>query len=375
MKTPTKKNMNWTTRLAVLGLAVSATFSSNVIAQGLPDCDESSTPYMTFAFRGGQYFAPYNGQPDPNYYATFGLRNLSTPGEMVMESGGTIFHSPDEGCSWNTVYELQGNETWPLWIEPGADGHAFGFSLNYTTLFALQNTGNGMNASSLKVPVSNIMGLGTDPSNANHVRIAGKDGQIWDSTNGGVNWNTVGVAPNKGKSATRVSFDPNDLDHVVYMTITDGAFVTFDGGRNWTSSNGLTKTNGPRNAFNAVVSPIDSRLVWCMSIDLDEADSGHRSGGKHIYASIDGGRTFFPRADNNENGIVITNGPELTAHPTDLRKVAWVASNRFTGLDVYELNGKNRQVKQHHNDNLGGRCVEYYLPNPKHMLIGLETKN
>ncbi|NOG53458.1 MAG: hypothetical protein HND57_03890 [Planctomycetes bacterium] len=362
--------------VSALGLLASAIlFAGSATAQtdGLPGCREASTPFMTMGVAGKDFFAPYNGAPYGDYFATFGLKNLSRQGEMVMESAGSLYYSPDEGCTWDLFYTLDGSEPWPLWITVAPGGHAYAFSLNNSTLLALRNIGGGMEATSLKSPVMEIMGLGVDPTDPLHVRIGDKGGQMHESFDGGVVWNKVGVPAQVNGYANRMTFNEADFDHVMYMANRDGAFVTFDGGATWAPSEGLTSTDGPRNAFNAVFSPVDSDLVWCMSIDLDEADGGHPSGGKHLYASRDGGLSFEPRVDNG-NGIVITNGPELTAHPRDRRKVAWVASNRYTGLDVYELNGVTGVVSISHNDFLAGRCIEYYLPNPALMYIGLETK-
>lgn len=359
--------------VAITTLTLTTTQTALAQTDGAPGCHEASTPFVTMTIAGKNFFAPYNGVPYGDYYATFGLKVLTKPGEMVMESAGSLYHSPDEGCTWNLFYTLDGTQTWPLWITTAPGGHAYAFSMNNNTLLALQNVPGGMEAISLKSPFANIMGLGVDPKDPLHLRLAGNNGAILESFDGGSLWTKIGVEPLPGNSATRMAFDPADLDHVIFMTYKEGAFVTFDGGDTWTQSEGLSSSNGPRNAFNAVVSPIDSKLVWCMSLDLNEADDGHPSRGRHIYASLDGGLTFTPRVDDG-NGIVITNGPELTAHPKDLRKVAWVASNRYTGLDVYELNGKSGDVKISHHGGLAGRVVEYYLPNPILMYVGLETK-
>ncbi len=375
MNRPHEAKSGW--KYGILSLAAVLTLSTapttTQAREDLPECREASTPYMTMAIAGKDFFAPYNGTPDGDYFAVFGLKNLTKPREMVMGSKGTLYHSPDEGCTWNEFYTVGNGQQWPLSITTAPQGHAYAFTINYNTLLALTNTQGGMEATTLKSPAANIMGVGVDSQNPLHVRVADDNGTLYDSTDGGQLWQRIGVLPNNGSNAVRMTFDPADLDHVLYLTHREGAFVTFDGGDTWTQSTGLSSSNGPRNAFNAVVSPIDSRLVWCMSLDLNESDQGHPSRGRHIYASLDGGLTFTPRVDDG-NGVVITNGPELTAHPTDLRKIAWVASKRFTGLDVYELNGLTGVVKQSHNDNLAGRSVEYYIRNPRLMYIGLETK-
>lgn len=360
---------------AVAVLAAMMPSSTAVMAQtdGLPDCREASTPFMTMTTSDSDFFAPYHGLPHDDYYATFGLKVLSKPDEMVMESSGSLYHSPDQGCTWNLFYSLDLTQQWPLWITIAPGGHAYAFSMNNSTLLALRNVPGGMEAIPLISPVSNIMGFGVDPANALHIRLGDSRGQIHESLDGGARWTDLGMPAQPDGSANRMAFDPADLDHVIYMTHRDGAFVTFDGGSSWTQSMGLSSSGGPRNAFNAVVSPIDSRLVWCMSIDLNEADDGHPSQGRHLYASIDGGLTFRPRVDNG-NGIVIPNGPELTAHPRDLRRVAWVASNRYTGLDVFELDGLSRTVAISHATYLAGRVIEYYPSNPRLMYVGLETK-
>lgn len=361
---------------SVLPLAImSATLvTAPVSAQRLPGCNEASTPFMTFALNGGRSgFAAYTGSPWPEYFTILGLKALDVPGEVLMEAGGNLVHSTDEGCSWQIVTPLDPIDQFPLTLVGAPGGHAYGFSVNGPTFYNITNAGGGaVTATSYRAPTSNILGVGANPAAAQHVRLIDDDGQIHESFDGGASWTRIGTPPPAGALTYRGAFDPNDIDHVLFGAGVTGGWVTFDAGATWTSVAGLSETNGPVNLFNVVVSPIDGRLVWCMALDLDQADNGHPSGGKHIYVSTDGGRSFTPMVDNG-GVIVLTNGPELTPHPTNPYKIAWTAANRFTGLDIYEYDGRAGVVRQAHRDFTKGRVVEYYPSNPRHMYVGLET--
>lgn len=342
--------------------------------QQLPDCREASTPFMTFGINGGRAgFAPYSGPPWPDYFTVLGLKALDTPGEVLMEAGGRLVHSVDEGCTWRVVHVLEPGDQFPLTLANAPGGNAYGFSVNGPTLYAITNNGGGdVQAVTRSAPASNIFAVGAHPADADHVRLVDDDGQIHESFDAGVSWSRVGFRPPAGALTYRAAIDPNDIDHVLFGAAVDGGWVTFDAGQTWESIDGLSETDGNVNLFNVVVSPIDSRLVWCMALDIDQADNGHPSGGKHLYVSVDGGRSFAPMVDNGGD-IVLTNGPELTPHPTNPYKIAWTAANRFTGLDVYEYDGRAGIVRQGHRDFVKGRIVEYYPADPRHMYIGLET--
>lgn len=338
----------------------------------LPPCGpEGGNPFLAFALNGDRILT-WQGARYPNYFVTMGLKNLDIPGFMLMESGGYLIASKDEGCSWSIVATLGGNE-WPLNIAPGPGGNAYAFGVNRDTLYRVDYDSLNFHATSLRSPASNILGLGADPDNASHVRLSSSSGQMYDSIDGGMSWNPVGVPPPAGALTYRMGFDPNNLDHALFGAARDGGWVTFDGGQHWASCIGLSETNGPANLFNAVISPVNSDYVWVMAIDLDQADAGHPSGGKHFYLSTDGGQTFEPKVDNGAN-VTITNGPEMTCHPTRPTTLAWAWGSRFSGMYVYQYDAQLDRLKSAFKAGYIARTVEYYRPDPRHLYVGLEAR-
>lgn len=338
----------------------------------MPPCGpEGGNPFLGFALNGSRVLT-WQGGHYPNYFVTMGLKNLDVPGFMLMESGGYLIASKDEGCSWSIVTTL-GFDEWPLNIAPAPGGNAYAFGVNRDTLYRVDFDGQDFQATSLRSPVSNILGLGADPFDANHVRLSSDRGQIYDSTDGGVSWNPVGVPASNGALNYRMAFDPNNLDHAVFGGATNGGWVTFDGGQFWAPCLGLSETNGPVNLFNAVISPVDSDYVWVMALDLDQANGGHPSGGKHFYLSTDGGQTFEPKVDNGPD-VTITNGPEMTCHPTRPTTLAWAWGSRFSGLYVYQYDAQLDRLKSAFKAGYIARTVEYYRPDPRHLYVGLEAR-
>ncbi len=356
--------------LAAAGLV--ALGGTSIARAALPPCGANGgNPALAFALDGSQLFT-WRGTPYPNYFVTMGLKNLDVPGFMLMESGGNLIASKNEGCSWSIVATL-GFDEWPLNIAPAPGGGAYAFGVNRETLYRVDYVGQRFQATRLRAPVGSILGLGADPFDARHVRLSSDRGQIYDSTDGGVSWSPIGVAPPAGSLTYRMAFDPNNLDHAVFGAARDGGWVTFDGGQHWASCLGLSETEGPVNLFNAVISPVNSDYVWVMALDLDQADGGHPSGGKHFYLSTDGGQTFEPKVDNGPD-VTITNGPEMTCHPTRPTTLAWAWGSRFSGMYVYQYDAAIDRLKTAFKPGYIGRTVEYYRRDPRHLYVGLEAR-
>ncbi len=358
--------------LSLIAAGVVALQGASISQAALPPCGpDGGNPFIAFARNGSDLFT-WRGTPYPNYFVTMGLKNLDIPGYMLMESGGNLLASRDEGCSWSTVATL-GGEEWPLNIAPAPGGNAYAFGVNRSTLYRVDFDGQSFRATSLRSPVSNILGLGADPFDASHVRLSSDRGQIYDSIDGGVSWSPVGVPASNGSLNYRMAFDPNNLEHAVFGGATNGGWVTFDGGQNWAPCLGLSETNGPVNLFNAVISPVNSDYVWVMALDLNQANGGHPSGGRHFYLSTDGGQTFEPKVDNG-SGVTITNGPEMTCHPRRATAFAWAWGSRFSGMYVYQYDAVLDRMKIAYRPDFIARTVEYYRRDPRHLYVGLEAR-
>jgi hypothetical protein len=172
------------------------------------------------------------------------------------------------------------------------------------------------------------------------------------------------------------AFDPADLDHVIVGMSTTGAWTTFDGGASWIQAAGLSKTGGPRNTFNGVFSPADPAEVFVMGIDLDEADAGAPSEGRHIYRSQDGGLTFAPVVDRGGD-IVLINGPLLVAHPSTPGVLYFTYGSRFlypAGTYLYRYDHATGQTTWNFTtETLGIRAIDFNPADTGVMYLGLEN--
>ena len=198
------------------------------------------------------------------------------------------------------------------------------------------------------------------------------DGTIWESVDAGATWTQVGTPPEAGVSAYRVSFDPNDLDHVLVGTSVTGAFVSADGGASWTPSAGLSSASGRFNVFNLVVSPSSGQTVYAMGINLDEANQGDPSEGKHIYRSFDGGLSFEPVVDKSPD-VQLSNGPTMAVHPANPEVLYFVYGMSYDsyGTDLYRFDGRTGLVSRTHNAYDTVPAIGFNPADPGVMYLGL----
>lgn len=353
--------------------AVSTALSATAFAG--PPCTEVPVPFLAFAFNGGDRVVKYDGPQPPDYYVTFGLRNLSLPDHLLLESGGYLALSTDQGCSWQVLAQIPSWEE-PMVITPGPAGSAYAFTINGSGLYRVFTDGAKYFAAPGASPVSSIMGLGVDPADHLHVRVGDSSGQMHESLDGGLTWRRVGAVPYANAFGYRFAFDPHDLDHAIFGALGEGGYVTFDGGATWNEIGGLSASgSGPVNLFNAIFSPIDGDVAWCMALDIEQSDQGHPSQGRHIYLSTDGGQSFTPVVDNGPD-VVITNGPELTAHPTNPARMAWGWGSNFENRTlIHQYDASLDRLKVEEARGILARVVEYYRPDPRHLYVGLEARH
>jgi photosystem II stability/assembly factor-like uncharacterized protein len=320
---------------------------------------------------------------DNNVAAGFALGSFAVvafepPGLLLAEYGGTIFRSRDGGCRWSTYATLPGDS--PLKMVRGAGTRGYGFSFiprrSFYRIDASANPRNRLKVSEKGAPWE-VVAVAADPLVPDHVRMAGQNGQIYESFDGGELWGPVGVSafpPGVNSFVYFAAFDPADPNHVVFGFGLEGVRVTTDGGQTWTTASGLSATGGQRNAFSGAISPADSNVVYVMSLDLDESAAGVPSGGRHIYRSDDGGLSFTPVVDQGP-GLTLTNGPLIVAHPTDPDVVyssfgarvgqpgVWLYRyDHFTG--TVTINQDNRYF--------GLRAIEFNPADPSVLYLGLE---
>ena len=353
--------------LAPIGAALAAPAPHDTAAP-MSCPDGPSLPFYAYAVRGGEQLAVYHGPDYPDYYATFGLVNLDASNYVLMENAGTLRLSRDRGCSFEDLAPVEDS---PLWLAAAPGGGAYGFALNATGFYEIAPDGSTFVVTKQRTPAAGILGVGVDPANPRHVYIGDSAGQMHHSPDGGVNWSRLGVPPALNVFGYRVAFDPHDPLHAIFGALSYGGWVTFDGGTTWNPMNGLSETNGPVNTFNAVFSPVDGNIAWVMALDIDQADNGDPSGGRHFYLSTDAGRTFTPVVDQSAD-VTITNGPEITPHPDRWQRFAWVFGSSFSGLEIYQYDAETGGLKHKHFNGLLARSAVYAKGNPRNMIIGLE---
>ena len=306
----------------------------------------------------------------PTTYA-FGLAVLpDVPNTMYLAHDRTLLRSTTAGCRWTEVGTVETtSDGFPISLAAARGNRAYAWSENRNDFARI----DGTSITYVGAPVDAIVGVGTDPVDADGVRFGDGNGQLWASTNAGARFSPIGVpVPGLGLYY-RAAFDPANLDHVVVGAVINGAFVTFDGGATWTPATGLSSTGrGPVNVFSVVVSPADPMTVFAMGLDIDESDAGAPSQGRHIYLSRDGGLSFRPVVDRS-NDVILPNGVPMAAHPTNANVVYFSYGSSFQGYgaDLYRYDDTTGQVTKTHNDYHGLPAIGFNPADPSFMYLGL----
>lgn len=304
---------------------------------------------------------------------TYGLTALRTPGTLLAVHNAAILRSTNNGCSWDSIGDVDTSlgDYFPLKLVAGAGDRAFGWSENRTFLIRIDRD----RFTYLKAPVEGIIGIGTDPDNADHVRIGDSSG-ILESFDGGDTWQLIASLPKKDGAVFpyRVAFAPENLNHILVGTVVKGAFVTTDGGRNWQQATGFNGKDKSANVFEFAISPVNDNIVWAMGINLTEANQGTPSGGRHIYLSANGGQTFYPVIDHSAT-VTIRNQPAMAAHPTNPGVLYFVFGTYYQdyGTDVFRYNLRDQSLTKTHNSYDGIDSITFSRKDPSIMYFGLEV--
>jgi hypothetical protein len=329
-----------------------------------PSCASvSGSPAVTFSRYGGRTLAPVD-QPLTGVAYTYGLAALDTR-TLLSAHNTTLARSTDAGCSWQTVGELPFTDL--AIITAAGAKRAYVWADNRESL-ARYDDGQ---LTALKPPAA-IVGLGVDRAVADHVRVGGDDGTLWESTDGGASWSPLGRLALTGPVLFyRVAFDPANLDHLVFGSSGAGAHVSFDGGRTFTQAAGLG--NG-FNAFSLQVSPADPNSVWAEGINMAESDANVPSHGRHIFLSRDGGRSFTAVVDE-QPGLQLVNGALIAAHPTDPNVLYFVFGTYFQayGTDLFRYDAAANALRVSHFDYDDFDAIAFSPADPSVMYFGLES--
>jgi hypothetical protein len=256
----------------------------------------------------------------------------------------------------------------------GAD-RAYAWSDNNPELYRI----DGTTITALTAPVDSITGLAVDPNDPDRIRLAGRDGQIYESTTAGVGrFSVVGVPPFSIPQVYRVAFDPRDLDRATAGTAVEGAAWTEDGGASWTPVRGLSVTStrgGNANVFSVVYSRASRDVIWYQGIDLSQTGGGVPGDGRHIWRSSDAGRSA--RVVITESSTVtLTNGTLLAPHPRDPGVLYFVFGTYFQGYgtDLFRYDATTDRLTLEHNGYHSVDAIEFSPSDPSVMFLGLTNE-
>ncbi|WP_018353455.1 WD40/YVTN/BNR-like repeat-containing protein [Longispora albida] len=354
-----------------------------------PSCATVTGPAsLTYTKNAGATLTPTTVHGAPITY-TSGLTALDSANTLlsvqaVTASGTTtrtVYRSTDAGCTWTAIGTLPTGQTVKatagkggygyLWSQPGGTGV---YRVAGTTVTQVTDP-------TVTEPATDgsqgFAGFGTDPANGLHVFASRTDGQVLESADGGVTWAKRGT-PIATDLVYQVSFDPANPLHAVAGSARDGVFTTFDGGLNWARYSNIDQTNHPGsaygvNVFRVAISPANPNLVWATGLDLSQmtADTDQ---GRHVYRSLDGGRTFEPLIHHNDTpGVFLTNSIPLYPHATDPSVVYFAYGDNYLGYgtDVWKYNGVTGELVKTHNPFHGLEAVAFSPVNPSTVYFGL----
>jgi photosystem II stability/assembly factor-like uncharacterized protein len=342
--------------LLTAGTAQAAPRRRAVGSEVFPPCAVAEGPSVTFSRDGGATVAR-RAQPLRGIGYTYGVAALDGGRTILAAHNEKVSVSRDAGCSWEFVGTVTGPDLFPPSITAAPDGGAYIWSDNREIL--ARYTAAGLTP--LKAPAA-IVGLAADST---RVRLVADDGAIWTSTDNGQSWERTGSAPPAALSIVyRGAIDPANLDHVIVGTAVSGAFVTFDGGRNWQSAAGVA--NG-FNVFNLVISPADPNVAWAMALNLEGSV-------RFIGRSTDGGRSFTPMIQAG-NGVTLVNGPVMAAHPTNRDVFYFVFGTFFQdyGTDLFRFDAASGTLRVLHHDFDDIDAIAFSPLDPELMYLGLEV--
>jgi hypothetical protein len=320
---------------------------------------------VTFTRNDGFTLAPFAEAPRPIAY-TYGVAAMIDEADtLVAWHRDDLLLSTDAGCSWRIAATIEGSD-FPPKLEPARGGRVYAWSEN--RLFFVRYDARG--AVKLRQPVE-FIGITADSTNGERLRAGGADGTLWESSDAGESWIAIGTKI-AASLFYRFVFDANDLDHVVAGTVTHGAFVSRDGGRNWTQATGFG-SNGA-NVFQLVFSPVDANRVWAFGINLEESDSGDSSHGRHIYVSDDGGATYRAVVDEAQ-GVKLINGPTMAAHPLTRDVLYFVFGTHIFdyGTDLFRYDAASAQLTLTHSALDDVNALAFSRKDPSVMYLGVEA--
>jgi hypothetical protein len=294
---------------------------------------------VTFTADGGMTRALIQTPAATNYF-TYGVAALAGGSTLAAIVGTTtygdnaqLYFSTDAGCSWQPSGQtLPSNNSPSLARLVSARDHAYvwGWSSgDGQSIHVIDRTGVTRRFSlEFESWQSGPYGFGVDPNDPTRVRIAvhscihrascGRGSIIWETTNEGATWTTMGVAVPHTIS-TPMRFSPTNFDHVVSPYGVQAPYgppaghVTFDGGNQWLEAQGLP-TNWQ--SKDAAIGP-DGQTVWLLA--EDSSSNLPLPFPTAMYVSHDGGLNYqeaFVASEANPFFATLPYaGPQLPSPP------------------------------------------------------------
>ncbi|MGQ0587818.1 MAG: WD40/YVTN/BNR-like repeat-containing protein [Gammaproteobacteria bacterium] len=306
-----------------------------------PACAVVASSRLTYTTDEGYTRAPRTGEITPDGPSPMAVLENRGGTIFALSALKTILRSTDAGCKWAKVgelpvasYELAAGSTEPV------------YAWGYDRIFSITPSGAVIPLPRAFAP----RGFAVDRADSQHVRSMTTEfytgSQLVASMDGGNNWAPVGnVLPSPsvpqyggGTSPDRPDllavFDPADLDHVIVPYDRSGAFVTFDGGLNWTQSTGFEgfTNRGLLAAFGA-----DGATVW---IEVAERNEQLLYQGGGLYHSVDGGLTFVKVATPDDYQFISSVG--LRPHPANPDVLYF-----FSYASTYKYDASLGQLEEH----------------------------
>lgn len=307
---------------------------------------------VTFTETDGQVLAGTTGTLQPVTYAK--VAALQEPNTLISIGRQAIQRSSDAGCSFQLLDKAP-DDLSTYDVQPGPGDSAYIYSVNDQPIYRV----HGSQVTRVLGPVE-WNGLAALDARPGQLRVVSGDGQIYDSTDDGVSWQRVGVPAAADLFLYDAVVDPRNPDHIVIGVMSDGVYVTYDGGRTWTRSRPVERVN----AFSLAMSPADPSKVWMEGYDRDRST-------RFIWESTDGGLKFREVLDQSRATLI--NGNHMWASPVDPDLLYFSYGTSFAnfGADLYRFVPSTGALTKNHNTNDGIPSLAFNPSNPRILYLGL----
>lgn len=267
-----------------------------------PACTQiTGLPFVRFIDPAGVVRAS-NPEPDGPFFSqvntTEALTAGATPNVLwAVTYDGDIAQSADAGCTWTiraAVPEAGGGRVAPRVLAR----HATRVYV-YTPEKIVRLTMGAVETFSLPDYMVNVE---VDPADALHLHGIAEGGAVVESRDGAATWSYVGRV--SGMKVLSAATNPHSFQHM--LAGKDGSMsATFDGGKTWATT-GLHDAK----VWDIQFSPVDPLVVWVDAL----------ANGAGLFRSTDGGHTFMV-VDGIPGASRFSDGP-LAPHPTNPDLVA-----------------------------------------------------